>query len=552
MDDEIEIESEEVKPEEVKPEEVKSEGVKPKVAMLMTTKVERYTDYALKKFRTRLANDGLPYCYIDSKENRLAYSLRGKWTRSHLRKAAKENGELLRNDDLNEVIENVFAYAELEEEQLIVYLRVGKNAAGEVELDLGNTAAERVAFRKGKAVLVKSGSKTLFSRPETMRPLPKLGKKGNWKLILPFLNMSTLEQYLVIAWMLYSMTHPRGQSGYPILIILGPQGSGKSQLSRGVIRLLVDPNVAGIQLLPGNIRDMAISARSQYVLLYDNVRVLTKKQSDDHCIMSTGGSYSSRKLYTDHEEVMLPVHSPVVINGIHNFVEEPDLASRALIVHAQSIDATSRREESAIARDLDSKLSDIFTGLLDLAAQALEAESTAVLLHPERLMDFCRWLAALEAPMGLALGVLQKAYSDNLRDAALESIRESALAMTVFNFIRVQPGNRWTGTATALLGELNKKAPPQTIHRQAEWPQNPIALGKRLTSIEAVLKPQGITIGFSHGTQRQIEIAYNPPVSTTTPVELDEPDEVIEGDVAPLSLAACEPSAELTAESIEE
>lgn len=508
--------------------------------MMMTTKVERYTDYALKHLTTRLADDGQPHTHLKKQKNRLAHPLKGRWLKGYLRKAAHSNGELLRNDDLNEIVENLYAHAEVDDTTLKISHRVSRTDEGDIELDRGDNTGERILFQNGKAISITSGSKTLFSRPETMLPLPSPAQTGDWKQLLPFLNMSEEHQHLVVAWMTFVMTHPRGDTAYPILFVRGPQGSGKSHLCRGVIRLFVDNNAAGIQLLPSNVKDMAISARSQYVLAYDNVRSLTKRQSDDLCVMATGGSISSRKLYTDHEESMLNVQAALVLNGIPNVVEEPDLASRVITALALPIDASKRRDDTEMARDLEARSAVIFKGLLDVCAETLQAVPSAKVLYPERLMSFCGWLAASEPAMGLPVGMLQKAYSNNLRDAALESVGENALAITVLNFAKAIPGKKWVGTSTQLLAELNKLAPPQTIHRSSEWPQNPIALSKRLVSVTPLLNSQGIDIGFSHGTQRQVEITYQPPGTEKAIDEPDEPDENADS-AAPPGLTDCSP-----------
>jgi hypothetical protein len=148
----------------------------------------------------------------------------------------------------------------------------------------------------------------------------------------------------------------------------------------------------------------------------------------------------------------------------------------------------------------------------------------------------------VEPALGLPVGKLQKAYSENLRGSALEAVQDNALAITLLNFAKKLPKENWIGTSTKLLAELNKNAPPQTIHRQSEWPQTPISLSKRLKLVAPMLKSQGIELGFSHGTQRQIEITYTPP-ETAKPLDgLDEPVEIAESNVKQLSLAACGPT----------
>ena len=103
-------------------------------AVVVTTKVERYTKHGVDHLTTRLAKDGQPFTYIDDEKNQLAHPLRGKWLKKWLRKAAQAKGETLRNDEINEICENLYANADIEEETLDVFLRVGRNSKGDIEL----------------------------------------------------------------------------------------------------------------------------------------------------------------------------------------------------------------------------------------------------------------------------------------------------------------------------------------------------------------------------------------------------------------------------------
>ncbi len=479
------------------------------------TKAQRYTDHALKHMTLGLANDGQPHCYISDHNNRIIFPLRGRKTKNWLRKEARANGEILREDDLKEIIEDLYAHAAINEQRISIYCRVGLNNQGEPEIDLGTPGRERVTFSNGIASLVEQGSDTPFIRPDSMLPLPIPAATGCWKPLFSFLNMTSVHKYLVLAWITFVITHPKGTVAYPFLVVIGPQGCGKSLFGR-MIRSLVDNNAAGIQLFPKDARDLAIASRSQYVLILDNVRSFSKNWSDVFCVFCTGGSLATRMLYTDTDESLLTVHSPVIVNGIHSFIEEPDLASRALTVHALPIEEDKRREEGELLADLDAQLPEIFRGLLDLCAATLKEEPSAQVTDPGRMMSFCRWLAAKEVVLGMPAGKLQKAYSDNLRDAALEAVHENALAISVLKFAKGLPEGHWIGTATQLLGALNSLAPPQTIHRHAEWPQSPISLSKRLRRVCPLVKSQGVTFEFSHGTQRQIEVVYRPPEGQKT------------------------------------
>jgi hypothetical protein len=513
-----------------------------KVGGPAASKVNRYTAKAARKLTIGLVHDGQAYAYAAGSQNRIAFPLRSRQFKRWLRSLARRKGEYLREDDLKEIIENLYAHAAVDDIRLQTFHRVGIDENGDIELDLGTEDLARVKFIDGAAIISRRGSKTLFYRPDSMLPLPSLADEGDWRELLPFLNMTEDHQYLLLAWMTFVMTHPAGTSAYPVLVIKGPQGVGKSVLSRDILRALLDPNAAGIQLFPAKPKDMAISSRSQYLLIYDNVRGLTLIWSDTFCVVSTAGSMGSRRLYTDDEESLLQVHAPVVLNSIHNVVQEPDLFSRCLTPRLLPLADSSRREETELTRDLLSKHPVIFRGLLDLSARILNAERDAEVLYPARLMNFSKWLAAKEQVLEMPAGRLQRAYIDNLRDATLETIRENALAVTLLNFAARLPGGYWAGTATQLLSAINLVAPPNTIHRQAEWPQSPISLSKRLKQLSALLKSQGVDIDFSHGTQRQVEITYHPPESTRTPDGLDEPDEPAEANMAQASLDDCGPT----------
>jgi hypothetical protein len=505
------------------------------------SRVERFTQLALDQLTIGLASNGQPFAYDPQHPNRIVHPLKSGTLKRLIRKMAHKRGDFLRNDEVADILENLSAHAAVEDLRWQVFLRVGRNEDGDVELDLGTQDARRVRFKDGEAEILTSGSTTLFMRPDSLLPLPEPAESGDWRLLLSFLNMKESDQLLLIGNITYPICHPRGSGPYLISVVQGRQGDGKSELAR-ILRRLIDNNAAGIQLFPSERKDMAISCGHQYLLVYDNVRSLSKGQSDDLCVLSTGGTMGSRRLYTDDEESLLYVHTPVVLNGIHAFVQEPDLASRCLTIHLLPIPPESRREEADIERELAAKLPMIFRGLLDLCAAALAVENQVKVTHPERMMNFCRWLAALEQVIPLPKGSLQQAYSDNLREAALETVQDNALASTVLTFATKQAGGHWSGRPSDLLSLLTNMAPQNVVHRQAEWPQSAPSLSKRLKQAAPLLNAQGLDLAFSHGTERKIEISYTPPVTTGLTDEPDGTDDNPEQSASAPDLSACTPT----------
>jgi len=78
------------------------------------------------------------------------------------------------------------------------------------------------------------------------------------------------------------------------------------------------------------------------------------------------------------------------------------------------------------------------------------------------------------------------------------------LAAALFDFAQGRR-NTWEGKPTELLIELNEVT-PFAMQRSPEWPKNSIALGRRISSLLASFKMQGIEITQSRGQHRKITV----------------------------------------------
>jgi hypothetical protein len=225
----------------------------------------------------------------------------------------------------------------------------------------------------------------------------------------------------------------------------------------------------GVQILPSNPKDLAIAAKSSHLLCYDNVRGIKPPLSDALCIAATGGALSCRELYTDDGLIVIHLHCAVILNGLHEFLTEPDLAQRSMPIHLKPINEKQRKSEAEMAHELDQDLPVIMRGLYDLIA-----------------------------------GVYQAAYSDNLKQAQLDSLLENPLAAAIVGFAE-ELTSPWEGEPTKLLTELSYHTTPG-MQRSSLWPSNAIALTKRAQSFQAALKTQGVFLEFGRGKKRRITI----------------------------------------------
>jgi hypothetical protein len=457
------------------------------------------------KLNIVLGQDGKAYATMSDGPNAYALPVGGRKLNNLIRDIARREGMTLRRNDITEVNHYLQAFAENTPVVRNVWYRVAPIQGG-VEIALGDEADTRVRITAGKVDILGQGSDTLFYRTPVSRAMAMPAATGNLKLLEKHLNLHPQDRLLLVGWFSYILAHPKlSTSNYPILVLNGGQGTGKSSLCKNVIREILDPSVIGVQLMPNNAKDLAIAAQNAHVLFYDNVREFTQSMSDILCIAATGGSLTSRQLYTDAEQNIIHLHVALVLNGIHSFITQPDLAQRTLPLQLLTLDEKYRKSEAEMVAEFQADLPYILRGLFDLTASVLEHLPNAEVTNPERMIDFVKWLAGMEKVNGMPAGVYQGAYSYTLKQGQLESLVENVLASTVLQFAQEMRDGEWSGTPAELLGELTTLVSRSTQFSR-DWPRNAIALSKRLVSLQSSLKSQGITLVFGRGKSRTITI----------------------------------------------
>jgi hypothetical protein len=203
--------------------------------------------------------------------------------------------------------------------------------------------------------------------------------------------------------------------------------------------------------------------------------------------------------------VVLPLHAAVIVNGLHSFVDQPDLAQRCLPLTMRCLDESDRRDEAALVREFETDMPYIFRGVLNLIAGVLTHLPTVEVTHPERMLDFSRWLAAMEKVHGAPPGIYQMEYSAALNAGMLDSLLEDPLAAAVMVLADGEVGVRWSGTPAELFQTLEHAVTRRT-HYARDWPANEIALSKRLKSLRVAFRRQGVDVSSGRSRERWITI----------------------------------------------
>jgi hypothetical protein len=199
------------------------------------------------------------------------------------------------------------------------------------------------------------------------------------------------------------------------------------------------------------------------------------------------------------------LHVGLVLNGLHRFVDQADLAQRCLPLELRPLVDTRRKSEAELFREFQDDLPAIQRGLFDLIADIFTHLPTAKVVHPERMIDFSTWLAALELVKGVPEGIYQAEFSQALNQGQLDALLDNSLAAAVLDFTAGEGGGNWSGTPAELLALLSERLPWGT-QRARDWPQNAISLSKRLLPLQAGLQTQGVIVEFRRGKERRITI----------------------------------------------
>jgi hypothetical protein len=107
-----------------------------------------------------------------------------------------------------------------------------------------------------------------FKRSRGMLPLPLPVRGGSINDLRNFVNLDNEEQWTLLAAWLVAALRPTGP--YPVLALLGEQGTAKSTLQE-TFRALLDPNVAPLRAEPRDVRDVMIAASNGWCLVFDNL-----------------------------------------------------------------------------------------------------------------------------------------------------------------------------------------------------------------------------------------------------------------------------------------
>jgi hypothetical protein len=334
----------------------------------------------------------------------------------------------------------------------------------------------------------------MFFRPESMQPIPAPVSGGMIDQLWCVANIPSGSRLMALAWLIECL---RPDTPYPVLELLGEQGSAKST-TQTALRQLIDPNSCPLRSAPKSAEDLFVSAGVCAVVSLENVSHLPAPTQDAMCVLATGGGFAKRKLYSDTDESVISVKRPVVLNGISAAVSAQDLVDRTITIETPVI--SERLEVTDLWREYKAELPCLLGALLDIFAKALELLPQMHIPADERprLVEFARLGMAVAAAAGHAPEDFLREFNASRQESLARTIDASPVAAAVVDLVEARPQGV-TASAKEILLTLEQYRPIGCD----SWPRSAKGLGDALRRAAPALRQIGIeckSLGKSGGT----------------------------------------------------
>ena len=332
-----------------------------------------------------------------------------------------------------------------------------------------------------------------FRRTPAMLPLPVPEPGGNIEALRKLLTLGKDEFVLTVGWLLAAL---RPYGPYPVANIFGEHGSAKTTTAK-VLRQLIDPNAMPVRRPQRGEQDLFIAAANSHIIAFDNISQLQPWMSDALCTLATDGAFSTRRLYSNTEEQLFRAQRPIVVNGIVNAIERPDLADRSLYLPLDAVPDGARRTEEEFWAEFERERPRILGALLTAIAHGLKALPDIKPAALPRMADFTRWAIACEGALWPA-GTFERAYARNRMGGVEDTLGADAVATSVRQFMSHR--SQWSGQLKALLAELGDIA-GEVVTKTKGWPRSERGLSNRLKIAAPFLRRIGIAVTWGERTE---------------------------------------------------
>lgn len=149
-------------------------------------------------------------------------------------------------------------------------------------------------------------------------------------------DVSVEEQKYLLTIYFYSLFFESLQGEKPILCFVGVKSSGKSFVATAIGRVFFGDSFFPNHL-SASLRDFNVLLSENSYVVFDNLDSSIYQFMDAFCAAATGAEISSRKLFTDREEIKLKPHVFIVITSREPKFRRDDFVDRLILLNTELV-----------------------------------------------------------------------------------------------------------------------------------------------------------------------------------------------------------------------
>lgn len=226
-----------------------------------------------------------------------------------------------------------------------------------------------------------------------------------------------------------------GVTGWkPLLVLSGDVGSGKTRVAVAMFQLLgVVQRVTAIDAL-GNVKDFWASVDKGGLFCLDNADHHIQWLPDALSVISTGGTFEKKKLYTDTETVTQEARCWAVVTSANpSFASDAGLGDRLITVNLERVDRDTA--ESVLTREIEAARDAGLTWICRVMRLALADTQPVPRGMNRRHPDWAGWVYRLGRAAGMAEEA-ERAIRENESYKAVFAVSNDAFGRFLLQGVR--------------------------------------------------------------------------------------------------------------------
>lgn len=326
-----------------------------------------------------------------------------------------------------------------------IHKRVAQDG-GDVVIDLGDESGQRLRVSGDDWQVEPGDERVLFRRADSygLIEVPEHVDDARvaWQWLQPLLTRVPKQAHFnLVAWLVTSVLC---EADFPIVLLIGPEGSAKSTLAQHLTKVFDPPQGLVPTVSPDTPKDIVAGAQRRHVCVLDNAPGhLGKGVEDVLCQISTGAQIDVRAYYTNFDVASAELHNPLIVTAITHPFRQRDSRNRTIAVEIEALrDGFKRRADAT--DEIEHRMGQIRGAVLYFLSAYLRRRDAILASEkiPHRMVDWCVAGEAIIRELGVEPGRFLAQVEGLQRTDAREYLEGDLAGATLIDVL-----HRWASKA---------------------------------------------------------------------------------------------------------